>query len=236
MSGLGMWEIPAALPDPNNPSASSPSTYSAGWLSNPDIWTTAADPSKVSNQFGYLNPLNNMTKPEYVQDPYGQWTYANTTYYIDPATGQQVPISSGNAGGNGGNGGAGGTGGGTGADQSGTNSNVFSYNMDPLGAVANNEILQAYGGQISQMMTPENLWGVISPYMNQALTNIGASGINESSYAANQIANAVLQGYYMNQGNVLGGLSNMAAMQQGLADTQQHAQDVALDNWQKINL
>ncbi len=105
----------------------------------------------------------------------------------------------------------------------------FNYPMDPLADAASQPNIVAQNKLLEMMQTDPYLSGLLAPYLNQAYSAIGQSGMPTSSYTDQMLGNIIGPMYLANQQNVLGGYANLSPQLQGLAQTGQEPYQTLLN-------
>jgi len=115
------------------------------------------------------------------------------------------------------------------ANGGGTGSSDFNYPMNPLGDAANQPNIQSQNALLTMMQQDPYLSGILQPYLNQAYSSIGQSGMPNSSYTDRMLAETIAPLYMANQQNVLGGYGNLTNQLAQLAATAQEPYQTALN-------
>jgi len=105
----------------------------------------------------------------------------------------------------------------------------FNYPMNPLADAASQPNIMAQNSLLAMMQQDPYLSGLLQPYLNQAYSAIGRSGMPTSSYTDQMLANIIAPMYLANQQNVLGGYGNLTNQLAQLAATAQEPYQTALN-------
>ncbi len=93
----------------------------------------------------------------------------------------------------------------------------FNYPMNPLGDAASQPNIVAQNKLLEMMQTDPYLSGLLQPYLNEAYSAIGKSGMPTSSYTDQMLAQTIAPLYLANQNNVLGGYGALSPQLMGLS-------------------